>query len=322
MRVDGAFGNLKHAFESDRLAHAYIIVGAPRKEGTMLAEKVLALVFCAERKKPCGKCRQCRDVNDHTHPDILWVEPQMKSRRISIEQIRELQKQVFQTSFSGGWKACVLMGADRIGDQAANAFLKTLEEPPKKCIFFLLTDSPQFLLPTVLSRCQVINVESGILNLPDEWRQRIVNILSREGPVKSGKRSVVTAFGIGEGLLGFLKEIKEMIEKEETAIAAEGTLEEDEDTLEARVSSRYREARAAIMRSILLWHRDILMLVCGMDKGLVFREDGFDALKNKAKVLNLKCALGNLQIVEEMNRQLERNIQDGTVLSFGFSRMV
>jgi DNA polymerase III subunit delta' len=321
MRADDALGNLKHAFESDMLAHAYIIIGAPREEGRELTEKVLELIFCSEKKKPCGKCRGCIEVKQHTHPDILWVEPQMKSRRISIEQIRDLQKQVFQTSFSGGWKACVLVGADRIGDQAANAFLKTLEEPPKRCIFFLLTDSPQFLLPTVMSRCQTVNVESGSLNLPDEWRQKVVEILSREVAAKSGKRSTIAAFGVGEGLLKFLKGIKETIEKEEAAFAEEEALDEDEETLDARVSSRYREARTAIMRAILLWHRDVLMLVCGMDKDLVFRKDAVDSLKNKAKGMTIRSALGNVKIIEEMNRQLERNIQDGTVLSFGFSRL-
>jgi DNA polymerase-3 subunit delta' len=321
MRVDDALENLKHAFESDMLAHAYIIIGAPREEGRELTEKVLELIFCAEKKKPCGKCRGCIEVREHTHPDILWIEPQMKSRKISIEQIRELQKQVFQTSFSGGWKACILVGADRIGVQAANAFLKTLEEPPERCMFFLLTDSPQFLLPTVVSRCQAINVESGSLNLPDEWRQKVVEIMSREVAAKSGKHGSIITFGIGEALLKFFKEIKEAIEKEEEAIAAEGALDEDEETLEARISSRYREARTAIMRAILLWHRDILMLVCGMEKDLVFRKDGLEIIKNKAKELTLRSALANVKVIEEMNRQLERNIPDGTVLGFGFSRL-
>jgi len=321
MRSEDAIQNLRHAFESNRLAQAYVIVGAPREEGQALAEKVLELIFCAKTNKPCGNCRGCRDVTAHTHPDVLWVEPQMKSRKISVEQIRDLQKQVFQTSYSGGWKACVLVGADRIGDQAANAFLKTLEEPPEKCIFFLLTDSPQFLLPTVISRCQTIDVAAGKLGLPDEWRRQVVEVLSRNRMIVPGKRSNIAGFAMGEVLTRFLKEIKGTLEKEEMELADEGALDEDDETLDARVSSRYREARSAIMRAILLWHRDVLMLVCGMDRGLVFGDDAFDCLKNSARSLSFRAALRNVQIVEEMNRQMERHLPEGTVLDFGFSRL-
>ena len=321
MKIEEALNNLKHAIESERLAHAYIVVGSPREEGRCLVEQVLSLVFCSAKKKPCGDCRGCLHVREHTHPDIMWVEPQMKSRKISIDQIRDLQKQVFQTSYSGGWKACVLVGADRIGDQAANAFLKTLEEPPKRCIFFLLTDSPQFLLPTVVSRCQAINVASGLLNLPSDLRDKVVDILTHSSAVVSGKRSVITAFGVGERLAGLLGEIKDGIEKEEYQIAEEGSLDEDDDTLDARVSSRYREIRSAIIHALLLWHRDVLMLVCGTDKGLVFRKEAYDCLAKKAEGLTVRAALRNIQTVEEMNRQLERNMPDKTVLDFGFSRL-
>jgi len=322
MIADDAIQNLKHAFESGRLAHSYIIVGSPRDEGRTVAEKVLGLIFCTGQKKPCGECKSCQEIGSHKHPDVLWVEPQKKSRKISIEQIRDLQKQVFQTSFFGGWKALVLVGADRMGDQAANAFLKTLEEPPRRCIFLLLTDSPQFLLPTVVSRCQAINVSSGRLDLPGEWRQRVVEILSDGFGSPQGKRSVTAAFACAESLLEFLSGIKKAIEKEETEIAAESDAEEDEETLDARVSSRYREARASIMRSILLWHRDVLMLVCGMDRGLVFGDDGIDCLKSRARNLSLRSALGNVRIVEDMNRQFDRNLSENVVLNLGFSRLL
>jgi len=321
MRIEEALQNLQHAILAERLAHAYIVIGAPREEGRSLVEQVLSLVFCSGKKKPCGECRGCIDVKEHTHPDVMWVEPQMKSRKISIDQIRNLQKQIFQTSYSGGWKACVLVGANRMGDQAANAFLKTLEEPPKKCIFFLLTDSPQFLLPTVVSRCQTINVASGQLNLPNDLRERIVDIMTRSNTLVSGKRSTVAAFGVGERFAGLLNEIKKGIEKEEYQIADEGALEEDDETMDARISSRYREIRSAVIHAILLWHRDILMLVCGMDKGLVFRKDAYDCLVQKSKGLTVRAALRNIQTVEEMNRQLERNMPDKTVLDFGFSRL-
>lgn len=316
MKPDEAFKHLKHSFESGRLAQAYLVVGTPRAGGQALAERVLGLVYCIAAEKPCGDCRACGQVKRHTHPDILWVEPQKKSRKISIEQVRDLQRRIFQTSFSGGWKACVLVGTDRLGPEASNAFLKTLEEPPAKSIFFLLTDSPQFLLTTIVSRCQRITLSGDRVSLPNAWRERLVGVLTQAGP-----DSTVTAFARADRLVQFLKEIKKTIEAEESQMASAGALDERDDTLEARINSRYREVRTGIMRYVLLWYRDILLLLCGTDDDFVFNDDCLDLMKKKVGGLTLTQALRNIQALEAMNSQLERNLPEEPVLSLGFSRL-
>ena len=87
---------------------------------------------------------------------MLWIEPESKSRRILIAQVRDIQHRIYKTAFAGGWKACVLVGADRMGMEAANAFLKTLEEPPSTVTIVLLTNDYDAVLPTIASRCQVV----------------------------------------------------------------------------------------------------------------------------------------------------------------------
>ena len=146
MNIDKAFEYLKKGLASGRLAHSYVVTAPPRGDGLLLAERVYQLLFCDDPGRGCGKCKGCRQVSEHTHPDLLWVEPQKKSRIISIDQIRELQKRIRKTSFAGGWKGCVLVGADRMPAPAANAFLKTLEEPPAKSLIFLLTEKGFILL--------------------------------------------------------------------------------------------------------------------------------------------------------------------------------
>lgn len=317
MKLDEAFDNFRRGFESDRLAQAYIIVGLTHGDGRDLVEKALGLIFCTATEKLCGLCRSCRQVEDHTHPDILWVEPQMKSRKISIEQVRNLQRRVFYTSFSGGWKACVLVCADRLGAEASNAFLKTLEEPPGKSIFFLLTDSPQFLLPTIVSRCQCITVSGDESRLPDVWRESIVDILTDSGP-----DNIVAAFARSDRLVRLLKEIKNAAQEEESAIAAARALDEDDGTLNARTNSRYREIRTGIMRFVLLWYRDILLLVCGADDNVVCNISYLDFMKEKVNGMTYRQAFRNVAFVEAMNHQLERNLPEGPVLSSGFCRLV
>ena len=162
MRVDDALELIRHAFVSGRPGQAYMLVGPPRGEAGTLALRIVQMLFCTEKKfEGCGKCRACLACESHKTADVAWVESAMKSRVISVDQMRAMQKQMLQTSYAGGWKVCVLLGADRMNPAGANAFLKTLEEPPARSLFLLVTDSPQMLLPTIVSRCQRVDVQGS-----------------------------------------------------------------------------------------------------------------------------------------------------------------
>ena len=161
MQLNDTFEMVKRAIESGRPAHGYLIVGPVRGVGMELAMRILQTLFCSAPNRPCGACERCRRVTERIESDIHWVFPEKKSRIISAEQIREkLIHEVTQTSLAGGWKVGVLVGADRLNEASANAFLKTLEEPPEKTLFVLLSDAPQQLLPTILSRCQRIDLNA------------------------------------------------------------------------------------------------------------------------------------------------------------------
>ena len=330
MKLDEAFRHLKSGFESGRPAQAIVVSGAPRAEGQALAEMVLEVMYCTMEKKGCGHCRSCEQVKKHTHPDILWIEPQKKSRKISIEQVRVLQSRMSQTSYFNGWKACVLVGADRLGVEASNAFLKTLEEPSGKSIFFLLTDSPQFLLSTIVSRCQRITLSADQNRLPSCWHEPLFDILTEIRPEgKSATLSrdagdsehAVAAFARADRIVRLLQEVYQAAKAEESELASSGALEEDNETLDARINSRYREMRTEIVRSILSWYRDILLLLCGAEDALIYNEKYLNIVRKKAESLTYRQALNNVAIVEAMNRQLEKHLPEGSVLSFGFSRL-
>jgi DNA polymerase-3 subunit delta' len=302
-----------------RVAQAYIVVGAPRGEGKAFAEMALGALFCSGKKRPCGECIGCLQVSGRTHPDVFWVEPQKKSRIISIEQVRDLQKRVYHTSYEGGWKACVIVGADRLGDAAANAFLKTLEEPPGRSIFLLLTDSPQFLLPTIRSRCQQILLLGGGGVLPEPWCGQLLSLLSEaNSPAEEG---AVRAFARADRLVGLLREIRSEVEAEQKTEAEEGTVEESDETVSARIISRYREVRSGVMRAILGWYRDILLLVCGSDDTFVMNADHVEVLRKCASGRDREKALRDVEIVRDMNRKLERNVPEETVFGWGCSQL-
>ena len=246
----------------------------------------------------------------------MWIEPQKKSRMISVDQIRALQNRMAQTSYGGGWKAGVLVAADRLGVAAANAFLKTLEEPPGRGLFLLLTDSPQFLLPTISSRCQRLQVSGDEAQVAPELRDSLVDALTL--PMGEG---ALAALGRADTLAALLKGTKDIARREVDAAAEEEGVEETDEVLDARANARYREVRQAVMRFVLAWYRDILLLRSGVDAGLVQHQAYLSDLKRMARGLSMRQAQACVQAVEAMYGQMERNVPEGSALVLGFSRM-
>jgi DNA polymerase III subunit delta' len=154
---------LRRAFERGRLPHALLIHEAPGAGGEWLALFSAQLVLCQRggEAAPCGACVGCRRVAALQHPDLTWVRPEGESRQIRIEQLRDLCAELALTSHvAGGYKVGVMAPADALNRFAANALLKTLEEPPERTLLVLVATAPSRLPPTLLSRCQLLRVRA------------------------------------------------------------------------------------------------------------------------------------------------------------------
>lgn len=306
--VERAVASFETALASGRLAQAYLVVGHVEAQCVPFADAVLGRLFCRGDVKPCGGCSACLQLSGRRHPDAVWIEPEKKSRIIDVDRVRELQKLVYQTALGGGWKAVVLLSADRISDSAANAFLKTLEEPPERCLFLLLTDTPQAILPTILSRCQrmILATEAGAL--PEPWRTSLLDMMAEPlgaGPISRLGRAVV--------LGRLLDEIKNHAAETEESRADAGDM--DEDTEKARIEARYRGLRSMVIRAMLQWYRDVLVLSCGAgDAPLCYPDRRNDAARAAGKI-TYREALVNIRVVEGIQRQLERNVGQDAVFS-------
>ena len=152
---------LAAAHRCGRLPHALLIHEAPGAGGDWLAHWAARLVLCERSgEAPCGQCAGCRRALGWQHPDLTLVAPIEDSRQIRIEQLRDLAAELALTSHAGGYKVGVLTPADSMNRFAANALLKTLEEPPARTLLVLVASQPSRLPPTVLSRCQRITVRA------------------------------------------------------------------------------------------------------------------------------------------------------------------
>ncbi|HTV53256.1 MAG TPA: DNA polymerase III subunit delta' [Steroidobacteraceae bacterium] len=165
--------SLTAAHAAQRMPHALLVVAAPGTGGEWLASWAAQLVLCTGRKVPsagpCAQCPACRQVAERRHPDLLWVQPAEDSQQIRIEQVRELSSELALTSHQGGYKVAVLSPADALNRFAANALLKTLEEPAARTLLVLVAAEPSRLPATLLSRCQRVRVRAPTREQSLEW---------------------------------------------------------------------------------------------------------------------------------------------------------
>lgn len=139
----------------DRLAHAYLLTGPDGVGKGLLADELARHLLCKNRVG-CGQCHACQLVAAGTHPDLYRVEPD--NGTIKVDAIRALTGPVYSAALMGGAKVVVMNGAEHLNLNAANALLKSLEEPPAQTYWLLTSSQPGQLLPTILSRCQKLHV--------------------------------------------------------------------------------------------------------------------------------------------------------------------
>lgn len=320
MTPDQAYAFVARSVAEGCPAQAYVVAAPPRGAGERFADRVLARLLCRENEPPCGVCRRCVAVGKGTHPDVHRLEPQMKSRVIGMEAMRDFLREINTTSFEGGWKSGVIVSADCLNPSASNAFLKTLEEPPARTVFFLLTDSPQRLLPTLVSRCQRLSIEDPAgAGASAEDCLALIGILGGA----DGTDGIAGAFGRADRLAAFMKERKAVIEKEEKRDSKEDSDEDvDKETLDARIGARYREWRHGMLSAMLNWYRDLFVLVCGGDADYVCYQDHRETLGRMAAVCSYRRALEQVRAVETAVVQLNRNLPESLTFENLFFKLI
>lgn len=150
-------GQLHEDFARHTFVHAYLLCG-PRGTGKQSVARLCAMAaMCrGEGARPCGQCGPCRRVLSDTHPDLHTIVPEKGKQSIGVNVLRDVLEQVATKSFEDTTKVMLFPQAEKMTAAAQNALLKTLEEPPQDTVFFLITDQPGALLPTIVSRCRVI----------------------------------------------------------------------------------------------------------------------------------------------------------------------
>ncbi len=149
--------------QSRRFPHAIIINGGTKSSRKVLSKLLSKWAVCKEGERPCGQCAACHKAQKDIHPDIYFAQGSGKTDGIAVAEIRNITRDCSIIANEADTKVFVIKDADkRMGIEALNAFLKTLEEPPQSILFLLTTEDAGSLPETILSRCVVLNLEQNI----------------------------------------------------------------------------------------------------------------------------------------------------------------
>ena len=304
-----AFEYLRRAHAGGRLGHAYLLVGA--ETAFDLARQLAGTVV---RVPPSAAL---------THPDVHVVEPESKSRRIVIEQVRELEHSLrLRASASGGRKVGILREADRLQPQASNAFLKTLEEPPEGSLLLLVSAQPESLMETILSRCIKVVLHApaeadAVSRSPEE--KALLDLLTRHSREKgnAAAASVPTAYRLMREFSALLSGARARLqaegdaslarEEEHYAQTTDGSwLAEREGYYKSLTEARYVAERARLVEALARWWGDAL------------RRHVTDSGANGGDAVGSANILRRLSAVENLRENLDRNIQEALALEVAF----
>jgi DNA polymerase-3 subunit delta' len=309
--ADAAYDLLNRAHEHDRLAHAYLLAG-PRGSGKRrLAGKLAAMVTGA--------------APGFDHPDIHTAEPESKSRRLRIEQTRALEKELQMRSRMGRRKVAVIFEADRMTAEAANGFLKTLEEPPNQSLLLLTSEYPESLPDTILSRCitvPLLREAADDLTAPQRELLDAVAAVFRER-----ERGIPAVYRLVRTFAVLLQQARERITAENDAglkneeshyrqTTESDWLDEREDYYKALTESQYVRERALLSETLVAWWADVLRHQQGAPG--VDLADYADATQAVAAAMPTHEALQRLAALEEMRENLGRNIKEDLAIEVAF----
>lgn len=308
-------GFLRQSLRGNQIPHAILFLGSEGvgKESTALA---LAQALNCENRQPdqdaCGQCRSCRLYALGNHPDFWQINPEKDSLQIKIERIRELRRQVGFSPLAGNWRVVLLKPAETLNEAAANAFLKTLEEPPEGNLFILTAIGDRDLLPTIVSRCRRLSFGA----IPQTI---LVEELQNRKGLSPEQASLVAAINYGSLGLALGEDIADLLARRDQIVNELGVLQKgstgeilkwaaEKGLKWAAEKGKNSTGLDGFIVLARLWYRDLLALTYQAAPGQIINQDRLATLQSQQILLSSSIILERLEALSMLQRQVRANL--------------
>jgi DNA polymerase-3 subunit delta' len=300
-----AVGALQRALETNRLPHALLITGPEGVGKTHLALELARALNCTGQDPPCGECIHCHQIEIGSHPDISLIERADGKDSIAIGQVRELRDTASLRPFQGRRKVVIIAGAESLTDGAADALLKTLEEPQPQLTLILTASDADGLPATVVSRCRVIALG------PVE-RDGIAAALRERGQDgESAERLARLSRGSVGWALRAARQPKLATQQHELAVRLADIWSLDVDgrlrLIESLTEKKDRAAVRRILELMMILSRDLLFMAQGLSPRFLGPEDS-SRLQRQTAGLDLRAIHAHITALKSAMARIDQNV--------------
>lgn len=319
-----AVAQLARSLRIGRVAHAYLITGPARVGKTTLGLRLAQALNCEAPEPPCGQCRSCRRIAAGLNTDVRTLQlvaspeaedggearerPRTGAKNIRLQQVNDLLHEVMLSRQEGKYKVYTILDAENLSHDSANRLLKVLEEPPAGVVLLLTAADANILLPTIVSRCQVIRLQP----VPTE---KIASYLRERLGLEAGRAAVLARLAAGRvgWAIAAASDESEVSERAEALGRLVGLVDAglgDRFAVAARMATEFGRERASVYRALdlwTIWWRDLLFVHLGEEDATVNVDRG-DDLRAQARAFSTRAIHEYLTRIETARAQLEQNV--------------
>lgn len=295
----------QHAARGD-VRHAYLFCGPPGLGRRTLAVRLAQAVNCQNPLAPgipCGQCRDCKQIGEMRHPDMNIIQADSEGGTLKVDQVREVQRALSLKPYQAKYRVALFLRFQEANDNAANALLKTLEEAPAHAILLLTADNPEQLLPTIVSRCEILRLRPLSINV-------IEADLLKQGIDEERARLLAHISGGRPGYASKLIDDVTLLEKREDRLNDLQTLLPAPRVEKFSYADKLSKDKDSMRQTILIWlsyWRDVLLRVAGAETPLtnVDRNMEIEFLAGRLDLSTARQVVNNLESTLE---KMERNV--------------